>query len=85
MPIAVSVPQNEGEIRIAVDGDPPVVYAVTDGQVLVDEERLVHFLTVIEGSALAEVTGDGTGTALPPLSTATDAVHTAAGFAYEED
>lgn len=77
MDVLVSVPQSEGEIRISADGDDPVVYPVEAfgerGQVIVAEDQLVRFLSVIDGAEVVEdeapvTTGDGSGTALPPFT-----------------
>lgn len=46
----VRVPQKEGEIRIAVAGDEPRTYKVSDHTVTVNNADLDHFLVTIEGS-----------------------------------
>lgn len=52
----ISVPQDDGEIRIVRNGDldDPTVYPVTNGTVDVDDENVAHFLSVLTGSALVE-------------------------------
>jgi hypothetical protein len=50
----VSVPQDDGEIRIAVGGDDPTVYPVTNGTADVPEEDLDLFLFNVDGAELVE-------------------------------
>jgi len=52
--VNVSVPQKDGEVRIAVSGDEPTVYRVSDGSVSVPEENVARFLAAVDGS---KVTG----------------------------
>ncbi len=49
----VKVPQTEGEIVIAVAGDEPTTYKVSDGQVSVAEQDVERFLAVVDGSKVA--------------------------------
>jgi hypothetical protein len=72
--VRVSVPQSDGEIRIATDGNEPDVYVVTDGQVDVDEAKVVRFLTVIDGSSVVQ---DVAGTATVDVTEAGTVVEVA--------
>jgi hypothetical protein len=51
--VSVKVPQSDGEIAIAVGGDEPKVYKVTDGAVSVPEENVARFLAAVDGSKVA--------------------------------
>lgn len=46
----VHVPQPDGEVVVARNGEEAKTYRVTDHQVTVKEEDLQHFLGVVEGS-----------------------------------
>lgn len=48
----VRVPQRDGTIAIARNGDEPVVRSVTDHVVTVAEKDLDHFLLHVEGSSV---------------------------------
>lgn len=50
----VRVPQKEGSIVVARDGDEPVTRHVTDHIVKVADDDLDHFLAVIDGATLVE-------------------------------
>jgi hypothetical protein len=49
----VSVQQKDGSITIAVAGDEPRSYNVSDGQVTVAEKDVERFLAVVDGSKVA--------------------------------
>lgn len=59
---AVSVPQEDGAIVVAYDGDPSSAktYHVKDGQVQVAAEHLPAFLQVVAGSKPARKRPDPT-------------------------
>lgn len=46
----VTVPQKDGEIRLAIDGNDAKVYAVANGVVNVDDADVARFLQAVEGS-----------------------------------
>lgn len=48
----VFVPQEGGDIRIAVAGDDPTIYKVSAGTVNVPAEDLDVFLGAVEGSSI---------------------------------
>lgn len=47
---SVRVPQQDGEILIARNGDPPTRYPVSGGAVEVPDDLLPFFLATVEGS-----------------------------------
>jgi len=49
----VTVPQQEGEIRISHAGDEPVVYPVKNGTVQVEDAALDGFLRQVPGAEIA--------------------------------
>lgn len=52
----VSVPQQDGEVRVSVNGDPPVVFNVVDGVVEVpDTDKAVLLSHVIPEAEVVEV------------------------------
>lgn len=56
----VRVPQSEGDITIAANGDEPRTYKVTDGTVTVAEADLPTFLGAVEGSSVEAKTASST-------------------------
>ena len=56
--VNIKVDQKDGEIALALAGDEPTVYKVSDGTVSVSEESVDRFLAAVDGSKVA-------GTAAP--------------------
>lgn len=48
----VSVPQQDGEIRISLAGDTPLVYPVKGGKADVPDDQLNAFLANVDGASV---------------------------------
>lgn len=52
--VKISVPQDDGEISIAHNGDDPKTYKVTGGVASVPEDEAAAFLHHVDGAELAD-------------------------------